>query len=117
MVELNNVEQAVQAHQYTADDWKRPQGRILLLLPCCDPGAAPSCMPDGRAYRLRRYASAGRNSSREPAKLAQDNLDYRIPGGRDDEIGLLIGSFNRMAEDLTQNRRQRLEAEKIAALA
>ncbi|MDA0746307.1 MAG: ATP-binding protein [bacterium] len=48
-------------------------------------------------------------------ELARDNLDYRIPPGRDDEIGLLIHSFNRMAEDLKQNRRQRLEAEKIAA--
>ena len=48
-------------------------------------------------------------------ELARDNLDYRIPPAREDEIGLLIGSFNRMAEDLKMNRRQRLEAEKIAA--
>jgi nitrogen fixation/metabolism regulation signal transduction histidine kinase len=48
-------------------------------------------------------------------ELARDNLHYRIPRGRDDEIGLVIDSFNRMAEDLNQNRRQRVEAEKIAA--
>ena len=48
-------------------------------------------------------------------ELARDNLDYRIPPGRDDEIGLLIDSFNRMAEDLNENRQRRLDAEKIAA--
>ena len=48
-------------------------------------------------------------------EMARDNLDYRIPPGRDDEIGLLIESFNRMAEDLKENRRKRLEAEQIAA--
>jgi nitrogen fixation/metabolism regulation signal transduction histidine kinase len=48
-------------------------------------------------------------------EMARDNLEYRIPKGRDDEIGLLIESFNRMAEDLKENRRKRLEAEQIAA--
>ena len=48
-------------------------------------------------------------------ELARDNLDYQIPPGRNDEIGLVIRSFNRMVEDLKENRRQRLEAEKIAA--
>ncbi len=48
-------------------------------------------------------------------ELARDNLDYRIPRGRADEIGLVINSFNRMTEDLKQNRRLRVEAEKIAA--
>ena len=48
-------------------------------------------------------------------EMARDNLDYRIPPGRDDEIGLLIDSFNKMAEDLKENRRKRLEAEQIAA--
>ena len=48
-------------------------------------------------------------------EMARDNLAYRIPKGRDDEIGLLIESFNRMAEDLKVNRRKRLEAEQIAA--
>jgi len=48
-------------------------------------------------------------------ELARDNLDYRIPTGREDEIGKLINSFNQMAEDLKQNRRLRVEAEKIAA--
>ena len=48
-------------------------------------------------------------------ELARDNLDYRIPSGRNDEIGKLISSFNQMAEDLKQNRSLRVEAEKIAA--
>ena len=48
-------------------------------------------------------------------ELARDNLDYRVSRGRDDEIGQLIDSFNRMAEDLKQNRQRRVEAEKVAA--
>jgi two-component system nitrogen regulation sensor histidine kinase NtrY len=48
-------------------------------------------------------------------EMARDNLEYRIPMGREDEIGLLIESFNKMAEDLKENRRKRLEAEQIAA--
>ena len=48
-------------------------------------------------------------------ELARDNLDYRIPAGPRDEIGLLIDSFNHMATDLQENRRRRVEAEKIAA--
>ena len=48
-------------------------------------------------------------------ELAQDNLDYRIPSGPPDEIGMLIESFNHMATDLQENRRRRVEAEKVAA--
>ena len=48
-------------------------------------------------------------------ELARDNLSHRIPQHRKDEIGLLIDSFNRMASDLQENRRQRVEAEKVAA--
>ncbi len=48
-------------------------------------------------------------------EMARDNLQYRIPNDRDDEIGLLIESFNQMAQDLVENRRKRLEAEQIAA--
>ncbi len=48
-------------------------------------------------------------------EMARDNLQYRIPAGRNDEIGLLIESFNQMAQDLVENRRKRLEAEQIAA--
>ena len=48
-------------------------------------------------------------------EMGRDNLQYRIPKGRDDEIGLLIESFNQMAQDLVENRRKRLEAEQIAA--
>ncbi len=48
-------------------------------------------------------------------ELARDNLNYRIPPGPGDEIGMLIDSFNRMANDLEENRRRRIEAEKVAA--
>jgi nitrogen fixation/metabolism regulation signal transduction histidine kinase len=48
-------------------------------------------------------------------ELARDNLNYRIPPGPGDEIGMLIDSFNRMAGDLEDNRRKRVEAEKVAA--
>ena len=48
-------------------------------------------------------------------ELARDNLNYRIPRGKSDEIGMLIDSFNRMAADLEDNRRKRVEAEKVAA--
>jgi signal transduction histidine kinase len=52
---------------------------------------------------------------RATRELARDNLRYRIPKERDDEIGLLIDSFNRMAADLEENQRLRLEAEKMVA--
>lgn len=48
-------------------------------------------------------------------EMARDNLQYRIPNNRDDEIGVLIESFNQMAQDLVENRRKRVEAEQIAA--
>jgi nitrogen fixation/metabolism regulation signal transduction histidine kinase len=48
-------------------------------------------------------------------ELARDNLNYRIPPGPADEIGMLIDSFNNMAIDLEDNRRKRVEAEKVAA--
>lgn len=48
-------------------------------------------------------------------ELARDNLDYRIPPGPADEVGLVIESFNHMAKDLQENRRRRVEAEKVAA--
>jgi nitrogen fixation/metabolism regulation signal transduction histidine kinase len=48
-------------------------------------------------------------------ELARDNLNYRIPPGTNDEIGILIESFNHMAGDLEENRRKRVEAEKVAA--
>lgn len=56
-----------------------------------------------------------RDLVRGTRELARDNLSHRIPRHRDDEIGLLIDSFNRMAADLQENRRQRVEAEKVAA--
>ncbi len=114
MVELNRVEQAVQAHQYLrmiGSDLRSEfffyflAATIALLLLACLMGVRIG-------FRVTHPLDELVKGTRE---LAQDNLDYRIPPGRDDEIGLLIGSFNRMAEDLTQNRKQRIEAEKIAA--
>lgn len=114
MVELNNVEQAVQAHQYLRMIGSDLRGEFFfyflvatigLLLLACLMGVR---IGFGVTHPLDDLVKGTR-------ELAQDNLDYRIPAGRDDEIGLLINSFNRMAEDLTQNRQQRLEAEKIAA--
>ncbi len=114
MVELHHVEQAVQAHQYLRMIGSDLRGEfffyflvaiIALLLLACLVGVR---IGFGVTHPLDELVKGTR-------ELAQDNLDYRIPPGRDDEIGLLIGSFNRMAEDLTQNRKQRVEAEKIAA--
>jgi nitrogen fixation/metabolism regulation signal transduction histidine kinase len=56
-----------------------------------------------------------RDLVRGTRELARDNLSHRIPRHREDEIGLLIDSFNRMAADLQENRKQRLEVEKVAA--
>ena len=63
-------------------------------------------------FEITRPLNALLKGTRE---MARDNLQYRIPRGRDDEIGLLIESFNQMAQDLVENRRKRLEAEQIAA--
>ncbi len=114
MAELHRVEQAVQAHQYLRMIGRDLRGEfvfyflvatiVLLLLACL--------MGVRIGFRVTHPLDELVKGTRE---LARDNLDYRIPPGRDDEIGLLIGSFNRMAEDLTQNRKQRVEAEKIVA--
>jgi nitrogen fixation/metabolism regulation signal transduction histidine kinase len=114
MVELNNVEQAVQAHQYLRMIGSDLRGEFFFYFALATIGLLVlACLVGVRiGFGATRPLHELVKGTRE---LAQDNLDYRIPPGRDDEIGLLIGSFNRMAEDLTQNRRQRLEAEKIAA--
>lgn len=114
MVELNNVEQAVQAHQYLRMIGSDLRGEFFFYFALATVGLLVlACLLGVRiGFGATRPLHELVKGTRE---LAQDNLDYRIPPGRDDEIGLLIGSFNRMAEDLTQNRRQRLEAEKIAA--
>jgi hypothetical protein len=39
-------------------------------------------------------------------EISKGRLDYRIPIWGHDELGLLVQSFNRMAEDLESNRRQ-----------
>ena len=114
MAGLNNVEQAVQAHQYLRMIGSDLRGEFFFYFALATIGLLVlACLLGVRiGFGATRPLHQLVKGTRE---LALDNLDYRIPPGRDDEIGLLISSFNRMAEDLTQNRRQRLEAEKIAA--
>jgi two-component system nitrogen regulation sensor histidine kinase NtrY len=42
-------------------------------------------------------------------EVAAGNLDYRVEARADDEIGILVDSFNRMTQDLRQSK-ERLEA-------
>lgn len=58
------------------------------------------------ARRLTVPLEALAEGSRE---LASGNLDYRIGIRAPDELGIVVGSFNRMAEELKENR-QMLEA-------
>jgi two-component system nitrogen regulation sensor histidine kinase NtrY len=58
------------------------------------------------ARRLTVPLEALAEGSRE---LASGNLDYRIGIRAPDELGIVVGSFNRMAEELKDNR-QELEA-------
>ncbi|MFZ0429312.1 MAG: ATP-binding protein [Acidobacteriota bacterium] len=58
------------------------------------------------ARRLTVPLEALAEGSRE---LASGNLDYRIGVQAPDELGIVVGSFNRMAEELKENR-QILEA-------
>jgi two-component system, NtrC family, nitrogen regulation sensor histidine kinase NtrY len=37
-------------------------------------------------------------------EVAQGNLDYKLEAGGDDEIGVLVNSFNQMTSDLKRNR-------------
>ncbi len=39
-------------------------------------------------------------------EVAAGNLDYRVTGGADDEVGILVTSFNKMTEDLASSKTQ-----------
>jgi len=114
LVQLLNLEAAVQTYRHL--QWEEESiynrflvaflvGSIAIVLLASLVGVRIGVSVTAPLYALLK-------GTRE---LARDNLDYRIPPGREDEIGLLIESFNRMAEDLKENNRRRVEAEKIAA--
>ncbi len=46
--------------------------------------------------------------------VAQGNLDIQIEAGSNDEIGVLVTSFNKMTHDLKQSREALVRAQKIA---
>ena len=48
-------------------------------------------------------------------EVAQGNLDYKLEAGGDDEIGMLVNSFNQMTRDLKRNRIE-LERRKFVGL-
>lgn len=112
--ELLNVKRAVHTYkhlQMREGDLRR--GFLLAFLAAATGVVLLACLLGIRiGFSITKPLHALIKGTRE---LARDNLDYRIPQGQDDEIGLLVESFNRMAEDLKENRQQRLEAEKIAA--
>lgn len=113
--ELINVKNAVQTFRHLEMEASRGllQDFLLYLLVTTAGILIVACLIGIRmGFGITRPLYALIKGTRE---MARDNLDYRIPPGRDDEIGLLIESFNHMAEDLKENRRKRLEAEQVAA--
>jgi two-component system nitrogen regulation sensor histidine kinase NtrY len=48
-------------------------------------------------------------------RIAKGELDFRLPASRKDEIGELHRAFNRMTEDLQQNRASLIKAERETA--
>jgi two-component system NtrC family sensor kinase len=48
--------------------------------------------------------------------ISSGNLDYQLPVHRNDEIGTLSKSFNRMNNTLSETRNQLLQSEKLASL-
>jgi signal transduction histidine kinase len=63
----------------------------------------------------RRISSPIERLARATDKLGEGDLSYRIPRSTRDELGDLVDSFNRMAEDLAASRDQVVRAEKDAA--
>lgn len=47
--------------------------------------------------------------------VAQGRLDHRIPVRSRDEVGELVGRFNRMASELEESQRRLVQAERVAA--
>jgi nitrogen fixation/metabolism regulation signal transduction histidine kinase len=66
-------------------------------------------------WMAERVADPINRLTRATRRIARGNLDARVAAASSDELGRLIRDFNRMAEDLTRQRRelertQRLEA-------
>jgi two-component system NtrC family sensor kinase len=49
-------------------------------------------------------------------RVAEGDLEHRIPGERNDELGLLCDAFNRMTERLKESRLLLLRSEKLSSL-
>lgn len=112
--EFLNIEQALHTYkhlQMREEDLRR--GFLLAFLATAAGLVLLACLLGVRiGFSISQPLRALIKGTKE---LARDNLDYRIPPGQKDEIGQLIQSFNRMAEDLKENHHKRLEAEKIAS--
>ena len=111
---LIDVKNAVQTYKHIemAEDDLRTAFLLAFLVAAAGVVLLASVIGVRIGFEITRPLNALLKGTRE---MARDNLQYRIPKGRDDEIGLLIESFNQMAQDLVENRRKRLEAEQIAA--
>ena len=111
---LIDVKNAVHTYKHIemAEDDLRTAFLLAFLVAAAGVVLLASVIGVRIGFEITRPLNALLKGTRE---MARDNLQYRIPRGRDDEIGLLIESFNQMAQDLVENRRKRLEAEQIAA--
>ncbi len=111
---LIDVKNAVQTYKHIemAEDDLRTAFLLAFLVAAAGVVLLASVIGVRIGFEITRPLNALLKGTRE---MARDNLQYRIPRDRDDEIGLLIESFNQMAQDLVENRRKRLEAEQIAA--
>ncbi len=111
---LIDVENAVHTYKHIemAEDDLRTAFLLAFLVAAAGVVLLASVIGVRIGFEITRPLHALLKGTRE---MARDNLQYRIPKDRDDEIGLLIESFNQMAQDLVENRRKRLEAEQIAA--
>jgi signal transduction histidine kinase len=66
-------------------------------------------------FLSRRISSPIESLAEATDKLGQGDLTYRIPRSTRDELGDLVDSFNRMAQDIASGRDQVVRAEKDAA--
>ncbi len=114
LAELVNVERATQTYEHLRLIEPKLQRAFLLVFLLAAAGiVAVACVVGIRVgFSVTNPLYGLVRGTRE---LARDNLSYRIQKEREDEIGLLIDSFNRMAGDLEENQRIRVEAEKMVA--
>ncbi|MCP5119607.1 MAG: HAMP domain-containing protein, partial [bacterium] len=114
LTELVNVERATQTYEHLRllEDSIYPSFLLAFLLAAAGIVAVTCVVGIRMGFSVTNPLYGLVRGTRE---LARDNLSYRIRKERDDEIGLLIDSFNRMAADLEENQRLRVEAEKMVA--